>query len=189
MNKPQIATRSLFFDIREGELVEIPVIEFISSFKSYIMSLIKERIDPDDNYIDYEITLVRNGVHEYTNFSDINLDQAIHIALLQGIERETILGNPEHFTVIGADENTYMFSNAIFVNYNDKILHRLAQIIVDIFFLEPTDCVHLFIPNWMQSDIAGYILEICFDPTFGPNLSIIDYDHPRRQEIENGYLP
>jgi hypothetical protein len=188
MYKPQIATRSLFFDIKNGELIEVPVIEFVSQHKNYIKSLIKERIDPEDEYFDYDVNLIRNGIHENTTLSNINLDQAIHIALHLGIEKELILSNPNHFTMLGNDKNTYMFSNTIFENYTESILHKLAIIVVDIFELQPKDVIHVFIPEWMNCKIAGFILEICSDPIFGPNLSMIDFEHPRREEIEGHYL-
>jgi hypothetical protein len=187
MYTPQIATRSLFFDVREGNLIEIPVIEFILLFKSYVKSLIKDHIDPYDEYYDYDVFLVRSGVREDTTFADINLDQAIHIALYLGIEKELILSNPDHFTILGSDKNTYMFNNAIFDDCNDAILHKLALIVVEILDLQAQDTAHVFIPHWMNCSITGYILEICYDPIYGPNLSLIDNDHPRRSEIEDFY--
>lgn len=187
MTNSDTVTRSLFFDIRSGELVEVPFIEYVLIYKQYIMSLIKAKIDPEDEYEDFEVTLVRDGVQENTNLSNVNLDQAIHIALLQGIEKETILSNPEHLNVFGADKNVYIFNYAIFESNDFNILNRLARIIVAIFLLEDNDCLHLFIPSNVSCNIAGSILEICNDTVFGVNISIIDYDHPRREEIEDLY--
>lgn len=182
------STRSLFYDIKNDELVELPVIEFVSNIKNYIKSMILEHVDPDHQHDDYNISMIRQGIKEDVNFDDINLEQAIHIAQHVGVDHNEILINPDHFTFVGCDGQSYMFNNAIFNNCSEKILHSLAMVVVEAFQLDTTDVVHLILPDWLECSLAGCVLEICYDPVFGPNLAVIDKDHPRREEIDNNYV-
>jgi hypothetical protein len=180
-------TRSFYFEVRDNQLIEIPVVEYIYNFNQFIKSLIRQIADPQNIYEELQIKIFHEDQEETIFLNDANLQQSIIVATYLGITEPELLSNNNSITVLATTGDNYMFDINVLENLNDSIMHSFAKLIVEAHELGNNDIAHLFLPHWLKSNLASSILEIAVDIHYGPTIAVIDLNHPRRREIEQMY--
>jgi hypothetical protein len=187
MNQLLNLSRSLVFENRDNQLIEIPVIEYIQNYKNNICRLIKYAINPNDEFEDYKFILEYDGLEEEIRLSDCNLDQAIKIAIMLNIDEKSIHYNPDYFVIISHDKKEYTFNKNIFDSQSSTIFSTFAQLMVDICNLRPMDLARLRLPPLGDCYLDQAILEINANRNTIPTLAIIDKKHSKWQGYMNYY--
>jgi hypothetical protein len=182
-----LTARSFYFEVRDGQLIEIPIVEYIYNFNQYIKSLIRKTADPKSIYEELRIKIFHEDKEETIFLNDANLQQSIIVATYLGITEPELLSNHNSITVQSTTGDNYMFDVNVLENMNDSIMLSFAKLIVEAHELGLNDTAHLFLPHWLNSNLASSILEIAVDKHYGPTISVIDLNHPRRVEIEQLY--
>jgi hypothetical protein len=183
-----LTARSFYFEVRAGQLTEIPIVEYIYNFNQHIKSLIKQKADPHNIYAALRIKIFHDDIVEEVDLDDANLQQSILIATQLGFTEHDLICQPNSITIQANTGDSYMFNANVFEQEDEAIYLEFCKLIVEAYDLTYDHIAHLFLPEWLQSSLANSILEIANDAHYGPNMSVIDLNHPRRQEIEELYI-
>lgn len=182
-----LSTRSFYFEIRDGNLIEVPIIEYIHNYNQYVKELIKRKADPFSQYEDLKITMIENGVQEVIFLDDASFQQTIIIATQLEIPEEILSYHPDSISLSATTGDCYVFSYNIFEQNDYGIYLQFCNLVIEAFDVKNDEVVHLFLPDTLKSNLSNAILEIVVDANYGSNMAVIDVNHPRRQEIEQIY--
>ncbi len=182
-----LTSRSFCFEVRKGQLIEIPIVEYIYNFNQHIKTLIKAKADPSNQFESLRVKIFETDQEQTIDLDDANLQQSIIIATYLEISEDDMMTQPNSIVVLAHTGDSYMFNVNIFEHEDQSIYLDFCKLIVEAYELKPNHVVHLFLPHWLESNLASAILEIRIDSDQITKMSVIGLNDPRREKIEQLY--